>query len=209
MITESQLWQYLNAQREIEQIERAYQTERQEAYEGIAPTITGFDYGSGRLYKLACHVEDYAIYLVELDEERKNRTDQINKRAEILNEAITLLYEDEEAQFEAWRANPVDLYPEVLNTLKECISFVIERDRIVEVPDEMTVTEWDAQTEEMDDEELFSDYWDRDGSFDEGIRKRRTMEKQYGRVDLSEKALHNYATKYAVKDRFRKSVSSY
>lgn len=208
MITESQLWQYLNAQLEIEQIERAYQTERQEAYEGIAPTITGFDNGSGRIYKLACSVEDYAIYLVELDEKRKKRTEQINKRAEILNEAITLLYEDEKAQFEAWRVNSVHSHPEVLNTLKECISFVIERDRIVEVPYEMTVTEWDAQTEEMDDDQLFSDYWDRDGSFDEGIRKRRVMEKHYGRVDLSEKALHNYTTKYVVKDRFQKSAVS-
>lgn len=77
MLTDSQFWTYLHAQQELEEIERVYHAERQEAYEGIAPTITGFDYGSGRIYKLACHVEDYASYLVELYEKRNQRMDKV------------------------------------------------------------------------------------------------------------------------------------
>ncbi|MFJ6207336.1 hypothetical protein [Lysinibacillus sp. NPDC092081] len=209
MLTDSQFWAYLHAQRELEEIERVYQAERQEAYEGIAPTITGFDYGSGRIYKLACHVEDYASYLVELYEKRNQRMDKVKKRVEILGEAVSLLYDDERAQYEAWKVNPVDLYHDVLKTLRECLSYVLEREQIKEGAHEMSVTEWDARIEAMDDEELFSDYWDRNGSFDQDIMKRREKEKQYGRVDLSERALQNYAEKFTVKNRFRKIAACY
>ena len=155
MLTDSQFWTYLQAQRELEEIERVYQAERQEAYEGIAPTITGFDYGSGRIYKLACHVEDYAIYTVELYEKRNQRMKQVKQRVEVLEEAVSLLYDDERAQYEAWRANPVGLYPDVFKTLRECLNYVLERGQIKESPHDMSVTEWDAQIEAMDEEELF------------------------------------------------------
>lgn len=209
MLTDSQFWTYIHAQQELEEIERVYQAERQEAYGGIAPTITGFDYGSGRIYKLACHVEDYAIYLVELYEKRIQRMKLVKQRVDVLEEAVSLLYDDEQAQYEAWKANPVGLYPDVLKTLRECLNYVLERGQIKECAHEMSVTAWDAQIEAMDDEELFSDYWDRDGSFDEGIKKRREKEKQYGRVDLSDRALQNYTEKFTIKDRFRKSVACY
>ncbi|QPQ29984.1 hypothetical protein [Lysinibacillus sp. JNUCC 51] len=208
-MTDSQFWAYLHAQREIEEIERIYQAERQEAYEGIAPTTTGFDYGSGRIYKLACHVEDYASYLVELYEKRIQRMDKVKKRVEVLEEAVSLLYDNERAQYEAWKANSVDLYPDVLKTLKECLNYVLEREQIKESAREMSVTEWDAQIEAMDDEELFSDYWDRNGSFDQDIMKRREKEKQYGRVELSESALQNYGNRFTVKGRFQKAVACY
>lgn len=209
MITDSQFWAYLHAQQEIEEIERVYQAERQEAYEGVAPTITGFDYGSGRIYKLACHVEDYAIYLVELYEKRNQCMKKVKKRVEVLEEAVSLLYNDERVQYEAWKANSVGLYPDVLKTLKECLSYVLERDQIIEEAHEMSVTEWDAQIEKMEEDELLSDYWDRDGLFDEEIKKRREKEKQYGRVELSESALQNYAEKFTIQKRFRKAAACY
>ncbi|MGA3676001.1 hypothetical protein [Lysinibacillus agricola] len=208
-MTDSQFWAYLHAQRELEEIEQVYQAERQEAYEGIAPTITGFDYGSGRIYKLACHVEEYAIYLVELYEKRNQRMEKVKKRIEVLEEAVSLLYDDERAQYEAWKVNSVGLYPDVLKTLKECLSYVLERDQIKEDSFEVSATEWDAQIDTMEDDELLSDYWDRDGSFDEEIKKRREKEKQYGRVDLSERALQNFADKFTIKDRFHKAVACY
>lgn len=209
MLTDSQFWTYLQAQRELEEIEQVYQAERQEAYEGIAPAMTGFDYGSGRIYKLACHVEDYAIYLVELYEKRNQRMKLVKQRVEVLEEAVSLLYDDERAQYEAWKANPLALYPDVLKTLRECLNYVLERGQIKENPHEVSVTEWDARIETMDDEELFSDYWDRDGSFDQDIMKRREKEKQYGRVEISERALQNYTDKFTVKDRFPKAAACY
>jgi len=209
MLTDSQFWAYLHAEQELEEIERVYQAERQDAYGGIAPTITGFDYGSGRIYKLACHVEEYAIYLVELYEKRNQRMEKVKKRIEVLEEAVSLLYDDERAQYEAWKVNSVGLYPKLLKTLKECLSYVLEREQIIEEAHEMSVTEWDAQVEKMEEDELFSDYWDRDGLFDEEIKKRREKEKQYGRVDLSERALQNFADKFTIKDRFQKAAACY
>lgn len=133
----------------------------------------------------------------------------VKQRAEVLEEAVSLLYDDEQAQYEGWKANPVSLYPDVLKTLRECLNYVLERDQIKEDALEMSVTEWDAQIETMDDEELFSDYWDRDGSFDQDIMKRREKEKQYGRVELSESALQKYTEKFTIKNRFQKAVACY
>ncbi|MED3803541.1 hypothetical protein P4562_16575 [Lysinibacillus xylanilyticus] len=73
----------------------------------------------------------------------------------------------------------------------------------------MSLTEWYALIDAMEDDELLSDYWDRDGSFDEEIKKRREKEKQYGRVDLSERALQNYAEKFTLKDRSHKAAACY
>lgn len=54
--------------------------------------------------------------------------------------------------------------------------YVIEREQIKEDTCEMSLTEWDALIDAMEDDELLSDYWDRDGSFDEEIKKRREKE---------------------------------
>ncbi|MFC9542255.1 hypothetical protein ACFTQ7_20600 [Lysinibacillus sp. NPDC056959] len=133
--------------------------------------------------------------------------DKVKKRVEVLEEAVSLLFDDERAQYEAWNANLVDLYPDVLNALRECLYYVIEREQIKEDAREMSLTEWDALIDAMEDDELLSDYWDRDGSFDEEIKKRREKEKQYGRVDLSERALQNYAEKFKINNRFRKTMA--
>lgn len=188
MISDSQFWCYLNAQREIEEAERIYQAERKEAYSNISPTMTGYDIGSGRLYKLGCDVEGTAIYLVELNEKRLERIQQVKKKAEILEEGLTLLYDDERAQYEEWKTNPNTFYLPVFETLKECVSYVLEQQQKPEqTQEEITVDEWDRQIEEMSEEELLQDYWDKDGSFDECLMKRRKLVRQYGIVELSKK----------------------
>jgi hypothetical protein len=60
---------------------------------------------------LACHVEDYAIYLVELYESRNQRMKQVKQRVEVLEDAVSLLYDDERAQYEAWKVNSVGFIP--------------------------------------------------------------------------------------------------
>lgn len=176
MISNNQFWEYLYAEREMEEIERMYQSEREEAYRNINPTMTGYDTGSGRIYKMGCDVEQYAIHLIELNEKRLEKLKRLKKKSEILKETLTLLYDDERTQYEAWKANSTVLYLPIFETLKECVSYVLEQQRKHEqVQEEVTVTEWDQQIEAMSEEELLQDYWDKDDSFDEYILKRRML----------------------------------
>lgn len=189
MISDSQLWRYINAHLELEEAERNYLVEREQVYENIAPTMTGFDIGSGRIYKKGCDVEGTAIHLVELNEKRLKIIDKVKKNAQVLKEALTLLYDDERALYESWKANPDVLYLSVSEPLKECISYVLEQQRIDKPPEEMSVREWDKYVEEMSDEELFQDYWDKDDTFDESLMKRQAWEKEYGIVRKKKKDL--------------------
>lgn len=167
MLSNTEFYKYLFAHEEIEELHRQYEIERQEAYEDISPTMTLFDYDAGFVVSGSVSVEEYVIYLMELYERFKKRVENCNRRIELLNEAISLLYEDEQAEFEAWKENPRGKYPKVLSTLKECLEFVLEGvANSQHVQEEISVEEWDAQVEAMCDEELFSDYWDKEDIFD-------------------------------------------
>lgn len=182
MLTDYQFNKYLYAHLEIEELKEQYEKQRQEAYEDISPTMTLFDYDAGFVVSGSVSVEEYVIYLMELYERFKKRVENCNRRIELLNEAISLLYEDEQAEFEVWKENPRGKYPKVLSTLKECLEFVLEGVAISQhVENEMSVEVWDAQVEAMCDEELFSDYWDIEDTFDKEILKMRPLMRKCGR----------------------------
>lgn len=182
MLSNTEFYKYLFAHEEIEELHRQYEIERQEAYEDISPTMTLFDYDAGFVVSGSVSVEEYVIYLMELYERFKKRVENCNRRIELLNEAISLLYEDEQAEFEVWKENPRGKYPKVLSTLKECLEFVLEGVAISQhVENEMSVEVWDAHVENMSDEELFSDYWDIEDTFDKEILKMRLLMRKCGR----------------------------
>lgn len=183
MLSNTEFYKYLFAHEEIEELHRQYEIERQEAYEDISPTMTLFDYDAGFVVSGSVSVEEYVIYLMELYERFKKRVENCNRRIELLNEAISLLYEDEKAEFEVWKENPRGKYPKVLSTLKECLEFVLEGvANSQQLENEMTVEEWDAQIDAMSDEELFSDYWDKEDKFDEVIKEQNRLLKEYGKI---------------------------
>lgn len=182
MLSNTEFYKYLFAHEEIEELHRQYEIERQKAYEDISPTMTLFDYDAGFVVSGSVSVEEYVIYLMELYERFKKRVENCNRRIELLNEAISLLYEDEKAEFEVWKENPRGKYPKVLSTLKECLEFVLEGvANSQQLENEMTVEEWDAHVENMSDEELFSDYWDIEDTFDKEILKMRPLMRKCGR----------------------------
>lgn len=182
MLSNTEFYKYLFAHEEIEDLHRRYIKEREEAYEDISPTMTLFDYEAGKVVSGSVSVEDCTIYLVGLYEDYKKEVEKCNKRIELLNEAVSLLYDDERAEFEVWKQNPIGNYPKVLGTLKECLEFVLEGVAISQqLENEMTVEEWDAHVENMSDEELFSDYWDIEDTFDKEILKMRPLMRKCGR----------------------------
>lgn len=195
-MSDNQFWKYLNAYTEKVQIENQYQAERWEIYDGISPTITGYDYDSGRIYKLGSDPEEYAIHLHEIFQKRNRRLKETDERVDVLEEAASLLYDDEQAHFEVFKQNPYKFPYEIIDALRECVMYVLERDQIEEGPDEMSASEWDAAIEAMEEEELLEDYFDKDGTFDNSIRKPNEREKQFGKVELSEWAKVHLAEKY-------------
>ncbi|MBD8025557.1 hypothetical protein H9636_02685 [Ureibacillus sp. Re31] len=187
MLSDYEFNSYLYAHLDIEVIKQQYERERAEAYENVSPTISLFDYEVGKIVSGSVSVEEHAIFLATLYEQFQKNVKMCNKRIELLNEAISLLYEDEKAQFEAWKVKPRGNYPKVLKTLRECLAFVLEGvadSQLVE--NEMSAEEWDAAVDEMDQEELFQDYWDHDDTFDKEIIKRRSLFREHGQASNSE-----------------------
>lgn len=173
MIANNDFYKYLFAHENIEELHRQYEMERLEAYKNVSPRMTLFDYEEGKIVSGSVSVEDHAIHLVELYEEFKKQIEECHTRIKLLNDAISLLYDDEKDQYEEWKKNPIGNYPKVLNTLKECLEFVLEGvANSQHVENEISVEDWDEQIEAMSDEELFSDYWDKDGYFDNEIKAR-------------------------------------
>lgn len=188
MLSDYEFNKYLYAHLEITTLKKQYDLERAEAYENVSPTISLFDYEVGKIVSGSVSVEEHAIFLATLYEQFQKKVKMCIKRIELLNEAISLLYEDEKAQFEAWKVNPRGTNPNVLRTLRECLTFVLEGTSNLKQDEmlEMTIEEWDAQTDSMNEEELFQDYWDHDDTFDKEIIKRRSLFRERGRASNAE-----------------------
>lgn len=180
-ISQYEFGKYLFAHQELEALTRQYQLERREAIASISPTITAFDYDLRELRKSSINVENYAIYLEEIYSEFKSKAAEFEERTKLLEEAASLLYEDERTQYIAWKEqSDTQLYPEVLEALKECLEYVLEGFAKIGETEAMSVEEWDAAVDSMDNETLFADYYDSDDSFDNEILKRRAISNGHG-----------------------------
>lgn len=206
MLTYFEYQDYLFAEERIQELQAEYQRTRQGIYQEIQPTLTTYNTDLGTIYVKSVSVEEYGVALGILYEFYQNRIHECEERIELLNEAISLLYDDERAEYEAWIRNSRRGQPEVLNALKQCLEYVllsakdsqkVEKDNSQEVENDspqvekeenlldsdvienvmsdeiiaatMTVEEWDAFIDSLDNKELFTNYYDRDGSFDRHI----------------------------------------
>lgn len=186
MLSNYEFSKYLYAHLDVAALKEQYEKERIEAYENVSPTQTLCFYEAGKVVSGSVSVEEHVIFLVTLHEQYQRRLNECKKRLQVLDDAISLLYEDERAQYEAWKTNPNVLYPNVLKTLKECLEHVLGSGLNRSFNQEMSVDEWDAHIEAMSEEELFSDYYDSDDSFDREIVKRRALLRERGRISEAE-----------------------
>lgn len=202
MLSDYEFNKYLYAHLDIAALKEQYEKERAEAYENVSPTQTICFYDAGKIVAGSVSVEEHVVFLMDLCEKYQKRLNQCEKRLKLLHEAESLLYEAEFAEYEAWKVNHDILYPEVLKTLRECLEYVLgaehnfvlgekTNDGLKDVLNfepnkEMNVKEWDAHIEAMSDEELFSDYYDSNDSFDKEIVKRRAFLRERGRISEAE-----------------------
>ena len=186
MLSDYEFNKYLYAHLDIAALKEQYEKERAEAYENVSPTQTICFYDAGKIVAGSVSVEEHALFLMDLCEKYQKRLNQCEKRLKLLHEAESLLYEAEFAEYEAWKLNRDNLYPEVLKTLRECLEYVLGAEHNFEPSKEINVDEWDAHIEAMSDEELFSDYYDSNDSFDKEIVKRRAFLRERGRISEAE-----------------------
>lgn len=183
MLSDYEFNKYLYAHLDIEALKQQYERERAEAYENVSPTMTFFDYEAGKVVSGSVSVEDHAVYLAEIYERFQKRKREVLNRVELLEEAVSLLYDDERAHFEEWKRDSMGISPKVVGTLKECLEYVLEGASNLQCyENEMSIEEWDAAVDEMTEEELLQDYWDYDDTFDTAILKYREIQKNYGRI---------------------------
>lgn len=186
MLSDYEFNKYLYAHLDIAALKEQYEKERAEAYENVSPTQTICFYDAGKIVAGSVSVEEHVVFLMDLREKYQKRLNQCEKRLKLLYEAESLLYEAEFAEYEAWKLNRDNLYPEVLKTLRECLEYVLGAELNFEPNKEMNVDEWDAHIEAMSDEELFSDYYDSNDSFDKEIVRRRAFLRERGRISEAE-----------------------
>ena len=186
MLSDYEFNKYLYAHLDIAALKEQYEKERAEAYENVSPTQTICFYDAGKIVAGSVSVEEHVLFLMDLCEKYQKRLNQYEKRLKLLHEAESLLYEAEFAEYKAWKVNRDNLYPEVLKTLRECLEYVLGAELNFEPSKEMNVDEWDAHIEAMSDEELFSDYYDSNDSFDKEIVRRRAFLREHGRISEAE-----------------------
>lgn len=176
MLSERIFNSYLYAAKELNTIEERYKKERAEAYSDVSPTMTIPDYSLGKIVSGSVSVEDHAVHLFEIYHQYEKDKENCLVRLSLMNEAISLLYEDERVEFEAWKDNYNLEFPQVLETLRTFVEHLLNDDN-----DELSVEEWDEQVESMSDEELFTDYYDSNGDFDKEIIRHRMYSRIFNR----------------------------
>ncbi|MGM7637596.1 hypothetical protein [Bacillus sp. Hm123] len=164
-MSDSEFRKYEMAERRLQYLRKQHQIEIQQAYDGIHPTRTCFDYEQKEIYWESVNPCEYAIYLIELKEEHERIEKWWSLRAAVYRESFENLTDEERSQLTTF-----DSYEEsqtVRNRLKQIlIDIVSTRPELQRKPIQMDVfedmEEADRRIENMSMEELFEDYWDLD-----------------------------------------------
>lgn len=140
--------QFQIAENKLNELKIQHAAELEQAYDNISPTMTYVDYDLGRIYSSSINPEEYAIYLIELQEKHKRKEEYWAIRAEAYKQALSMSGGNKEKLFA---------------TLSEIVSKTPELQRKEAVQEEIEdVESYDKQIDKMSDEELFSDYWSLD-----------------------------------------------
>lgn len=156
-MSESEFMQYEIAEIRLKELRSKHADELQDAYDGIHPTRTVFDYERG-VYSESVNPADYAIYLVELREEHERIEKWWELRAIAYQDALNQLAEPEHAQ--------------ARKEIKGILSLLIEnrpdlQRRFIPLDDLDDIEEVDRRIDQMSMDELQEDYWNLDDYIDE------------------------------------------
>lgn len=168
--------QYVRNYKDRDELISQIETEIIELYEDVSPVLTGYNIDSITKHSIA--VETYAFHIIERKEELNFKRQRINQQHEVVLKMLNTLTNDEKEEFER-------LYPfkfKQRSKFKPLLEQFV--DEVIKTPynEDMTsyehdllmlsVDEYDKAVESMDDAELFSDYYDLDGTLDAQIAER-------------------------------------
>lgn len=162
-MSNSEFIQYQSAERRLRELRIQHAYELQQAYDGINPTITRFDYESGSIHSESINPADYAIYLIELKEEHQRQQRWWRLRAEAYQEALQKLTEEE--RMDLYGSGPYRQVDAARKKLKEILTKIVEtrqdlKRQFSSFNSFEDVEEADRQIEKMNMKELLTDYRD-------------------------------------------------
>lgn len=165
---------YMRAEERLQELRARQQEELQNAYDDIHPTRVAYDYERCETYSESLNVEDYAIWLVEIQQTHKKQRKYWIRRANAFNAALEKLSEEKQEIFKSvWinKNRPNAKYRKVQDELRNELAKVVsstpmlqrKRPRPKEQPKEdyaISVEEWDKMVDAMPTNELYKDYID-------------------------------------------------
>lgn len=164
-LSEYEFRQYEMAEVRLTILKNQHKEELQDAYDGIHPTRTCFDYEQGSVYQESINPAEYAIYLVELQEEHERIEKWWKLRVDAYKEAFSQLDGKEQSLLNTRSYGQYKERQQALNKVREHLAAIIstkpELQRKAILLDQIeSMEEADQRIENMSDEELFEDYVD-------------------------------------------------
>src|SRR5699024_9145907 len=139
--------QFELAEQRLAELQRKHIQELQQAYAGIHPTRTMIDYNLGVIYSESINPADYAVYLVDLQEQHERKESYWKNKSEAYKKALHQLSPGERTK------------ENITKKLNEIIQKQPDLQRqTYSIYQE--VEKYDEYVENISDDELFSDYHD-------------------------------------------------
>lgn len=175
-LSNAEIMYYKMATAQLEKLRHEHAVELQNAYEDIHPTITRVDYGIGTMYAESIDPADYAIYLIELREEHEQVEKWWSLRADAYADALGRLTVEDRNNLSHHKPGGYALNKRAQERLEDALRDVVAarpelHHKATPVMDDMQ--EMDAIIDNMNDKELFENYWDLDEQLEaEGLSER-------------------------------------
>lgn len=169
---ESEFMQYEVATGRLKDLRKQHAIELQQAYDGIHPTRTCFDYGQGTIYWESVNPVDYAIYLIDLKEGHARSEKWWSLRASAYREAYEKLSDEEKGLLNSVGYGQYQKRENVRKRLQELLSEIIStrpelQRKFIPLDELEDIEEADRRIENMSMKELLEDYWDLDEQINE------------------------------------------
>lgn len=179
--------QYLKSYHSKSELIKKIEEEIEELYEDVSPALTGYHVDS--ITKMSVSVESYVFYIIERKAELNYKRKRVEQQYETVQNMLNSLSKTESDIFHRSQFLNFRERKHFKSMLEQ---FVTEDDRTPYSEDmnvyeydllSLPVEEYDNAVEAMDDAELFSDYYDSEGTIDIQIneRNRRMNEMRNGR----------------------------
>lgn len=168
--------QYLKSYHSKSELIKKIEEEIEELYEDVSPVLTGYHVDS--ITKMSVSVESYVFYIIERKAELNYKRKRVEQQYATVQNMLNSLSKTE---LDIFHRSQFLNFRERKHFKSMLEQFVTENDRTPYSEDmnvyeydllSLPVEEYDNAVEAMDDAELFSDYYDLEGTIDIQINER-------------------------------------